>query len=125
MIIHTLCILYNIYSKMKNTLTIAGIVLWLVSTEAKNIENRTQWYLSDSLKIENRNKEGKQINDELKDKIIYTNEFIQDNTNYRSLYFSTKSSIFDDTKVIFSILLDESEYYKKMENINYHYLIID
>ena len=55
MIIHTLCILYNIYSKMKNTLTIAGIVLWLVSTEAKNIENRTQWYLSDSLKIENRN----------------------------------------------------------------------
>ena len=46
--------------------------------------------------IENRIKEGKKINDELKDKIIYTNEFIQDNTNYRSLYFSTKSSIFDE-----------------------------
>jgi signal transduction histidine kinase len=74
--------------------------------------------------IENRIKEGKKINDELKDKIIYTNEFIQDNTNYRSLYFSTKSSIFDDTKVIFSILLDESEYYKKMENINYLMILI-
>ncbi len=69
--------------------------------------------------IENRIKEGKKINDELKDKIIYTNDFIQNNVNYKSLYFSTKSSIFDDTKIIFSILLDESEYYKKMENINY------
>lgn len=69
--------------------------------------------------IENRIKEGKKINDELKDKIIYTNDFVQDNTPYKSIYFSTKSSIFDDTKVIFSILLDESEYYKKIENINY------
>ena len=40
---------------MKNPLTIAGIWLWLVSTQAKNIENRTQWYLSDSLRIENTN----------------------------------------------------------------------
>ena len=74
--------------------------------------------------IENRIKEGKKINDELKDKIIYTNDFIQDNINYKSIYFSTKSSIFDDTKVIFSILLDESDYYKKIENINYLMILI-
>lgn len=74
--------------------------------------------------IENRIKEGKQINDELKDKIIYTNDFIQDNIHYKSLYFSTKSSIFDDTKIIFSILLDESSYYKKIENINYLMIIL-
>ncbi len=74
--------------------------------------------------IENRIKEGKQINDELKDKIIYTNDFIQNNINYKSLYFSTKSSIFDDTKIIFSILLDESSYYKKIENINYLMIIL-
>ena len=74
--------------------------------------------------IENRIKEGKKINDELKDKIIYTNDFIQDNIHYKSLYFSTKSSIFDDTKIIFSILLDESSYYKKIENINYLMIIL-
>ncbi len=74
--------------------------------------------------IENRIKEGKKVHDELKDKIIYTNDFIQDNVNYKSIYFSTKSSIFDDTKVIFSILLDESDYYKKIENINYLMILI-
>ena len=74
--------------------------------------------------IENRIKEGKKINDELKDKIIYTNEFTYDNIKYKSIYFSTKSSIFDDTKVVFSILLDESDYYKKLENINYLMMVI-
>lgn len=74
--------------------------------------------------IENRIKEGKKINDELKDKIIYTNEFTHNDVEYKSIYFSTKSSIFDDTKVVFSILLDESEYHKKVENINYLMIII-
>jgi hypothetical protein len=74
--------------------------------------------------IENRIKEGKKIDNELKDKVIYTHEFVQDKINYKSIYFSTKSSIFDDTKVIFSLLLDESDYYKKIENINYLMMII-
>ena len=74
--------------------------------------------------IETRIKEGKEINDELKDKIIYTNEFTHNDVEYKSIYFSTKSSIFDDTKVVFSILLDESEYHKKVENINYLMIII-
>ena len=74
--------------------------------------------------IENRIKEGKKINDELKERFIYTNDFIRDNIHYKSIYFSTKSSIFDDTKIVFSILLDESDYYKKIQNINYLMILI-
>jgi len=69
--------------------------------------------------IQKRIQEGQKVDATLKEKTIYSSEFIKDGVHFHALYFSTKSSIFDDTTIIFSIILDETEYHQDLQNIDY------
>lgn len=81
-------------------------------------------YRASLKEIEQRHKEGQKVNEKLKDKTIYVNEFVKDDVNYKSIYFSTNSAIFDDTKIVFSFLLDESEYYRNLEKIDFFMILL-
>ena len=68
--------------------------------------------------IEDRIKKGNQVKEKLKNKVTYSDNFTKDGKHYKSIYLSTNSAIFDNTKIIYSILLDESEFKKQLLNIN-------
>ena len=68
--------------------------------------------------IQNRIKDGTKVQEKLEDKTIYIDTFVQDGTPFKNIYLSTKSGYFDDTKIIYSLLFDESEYHNRIKNLN-------
>lgn len=67
--------------------------------------------------IEEKMKRGTQIKNTLKNSTTYTHEFTQDSKKYKSFYFSTNSAIFSDTRIIYSVVLDETEFYATLLNM--------
>jgi signal transduction histidine kinase len=55
-------------------------------------------------------KSGNDVKNKLVDSSLYEESFLQNNKPYKALYLSTKSAIFDDTTIVYAIILDESTY---------------
>lgn len=68
--------------------------------------------------IKLRLKKGKDLNDKIKDDKIITEKWKKDGKNYKNLYFSQKSPFFDDAKIIYSVIFDQSNLEKELKEIN-------
>ncbi len=68
--------------------------------------------------------EGKKLQKQLKEKSFTTHNFLQDGTYFKSIVLSSNSILFDNTKIIFSILIDETQHIKKLESFNIWMIII-
>ena len=69
-------------------------------------------------------KAGYKLNDKLNDRNLNIETFEKNNVNYTAMYLSTKSSIFDNTKVIYSILLDNSELDTRIKRVNFYMALV-
>lgn len=49
---------------------------------------------------------------------IYRRSFVKDHMHLQQIYLSSNSPIFDDVKIIYSIVMDESEHMKNLQNLN-------
>ena len=74
--------------------------------------------------ILNRVKEGEAIKSRLDENNFIVEKFIKDGIHFKSINISSNSDIFDNTKIIFSILIDETEYLDKLTNLNIWMTII-
>jgi len=68
--------------------------------------------------IKQRLKKGKELSHKIKDKNIAVENFRKNDTNYKVFYFSQDSIIFDDAKIIYSVILDQSKLEDEIRNIN-------
>jgi signal transduction histidine kinase len=75
-------------------------------------------YKPDLSEIVNAIENGKKINAKLRDSDLFVDTFTKDTKEYKAMYLSTISPIFDDTKILYSILLDNSSLYTKLETLN-------
>jgi len=69
-------------------------------------------------------KDGEKIKDNLSDKNLVVDEFVKNGTHFKAIDISSNSVIFDNTKIIFSILIDETKYFQELENLNIWMFII-
>lgn len=74
--------------------------------------------------IVSQTEEGGAIAAKLHGASLVTDYFVDEGTPYKVLYVSTMSAIFDDTKIIYSILFDESEFHESLDRLNYLMLLI-
>jgi len=63
-------------------------------------------------------KEGEAVSLKLKNNTLVINKFEKEAIPYRELYMSTQSPLFEDTGIMYSILLDESDFYSSLNNLN-------
>ncbi len=63
-------------------------------------------------------KDGQRLLERLGGETKVIDSFIKDGTHYKSILISTNSNIFDDTKIIFSMLLDETDYLYRLKELN-------
>ena len=63
-------------------------------------------------------KDGSKINSKLKNRDLTINNFDKDDVPYTEMHIATTSSIFDDTKIIYSILLDDTILKNKLNTLN-------
>lgn len=75
-------------------------------------------YKPDLKEISARIKAGSEVNDKLKDKNLIIDKFKENETSYTTIYLATASAIFDDTKIIYSISLDETLLEDKLYTLN-------
>ena len=68
--------------------------------------------------IKLRLKKGKDLEDKIKDHQIITELWQENDKNYKNLYFSQVSSIFDDAKIIYSVTFDQSNLENELNDIN-------
>ena len=68
--------------------------------------------------IKLRLKKGKDLNDKIKDNKIITQRWEKDGKTYKNLYFSQKSPFFDDAKIIYSVVFDQSNLENELKQIN-------
>jgi len=68
--------------------------------------------------------ESKKIKDRIKDNNLYINSFTKDKTSYKALYLSTTSPILNDTSIVYSILLDDTELNNKLYYLNISMIIL-
>lgn len=68
--------------------------------------------------IKLRLKKGKDLNDKIKDNKIITQRWEKDGKTYKNLYFSQKSPFFDDSKIIYSVVFDQSNLENELKQIN-------
>jgi hypothetical protein len=69
-------------------------------------------------------KDGKHIKNILGTTKFTVNNIYKNNKHYLQIYLSTKSAIFNDTKIVYSIVFDDSLYYKKLFYIRIAMIII-
>lgn len=62
--------------------------------------------------------EGTKVNHKLKSTKLVINYFTKDSIPCKALYLSSASPILDNTKIVYSILLDESVFERKIKNLN-------
>jgi len=76
--------------------------------------------------IEERIKKGKKLSKYINENEYLTSNFKinSDSNDYKIAYLSEKSPIFDDAKVVYSIVFDESKYRKELQNLNIITIII-
>jgi len=74
--------------------------------------------------VQDRVKDGKKAKDKLNNQDLLIDRFIKDGVHYKTVDISTFSTLFDDTEVIFSVLIDESEYLSKLQELNIWMFII-
>lgn len=68
--------------------------------------------------------DGLKVKDHLGNKILTINKFIKNGIEYREMYMSAQSPIFDNTKIIYSILLNETKFNNDIINLNKFIFII-
>ncbi len=61
---------------------------------------------------------GKNLSDKIKDDEYITTFFKENNQYFRISYFSQKSAIYNDAKVIYSVIFDETKHHKEIFNLN-------
>ena len=69
-------------------------------------------------------KDGESIRNKLTHKKLMIDKFIENGTTYNKMYLSSQSVIFEDTQIVYSILLDESELMTKLFNLDIIIFII-
>lgn len=75
-------------------------------------------YKPDLKEILARIEDGSRINSKLSNTNLTIKNFEKENIHYTEIFIATKSSIFNNTKIIYSILLDDSILYSKLNNLN-------
>ena len=68
--------------------------------------------------------DGKKVKERLSDKNLVVDKFVKNGTHLKSVDISSNSIIFDNTEVVFSILIDETPYLNELDNLNIWMLII-
>lgn len=68
--------------------------------------------------IEKRIEKGKELAKNLEENKYITKNSKKNNSEYKISYFSQKSPIFDEAKIIFSIVFNEEEYLTNLQNLN-------
>jgi len=68
--------------------------------------------------IKQRLKKGKELSHKIKGKTIVVEHFSKNDTNYKAFHFSQDSIIFDDAKIIYSVILDQSSLEDEIHSIN-------
>lgn len=68
--------------------------------------------------ILSRIEEGSKVNEKLSNTNLTINTFDKDNIYYTEVYISTKSAILDNTKIVYSILLDDTQLHAQLKNLN-------
>lgn len=74
--------------------------------------------------ITTRINKGKELASNIKENEYITNYFLKDNKEYKVSYLAQKSPIFDEAKVIFSIIFDEDELNNDIFELNLAILLI-
>lgn len=75
-------------------------------------------YKTDLKKVRFTLRENVELMNELKNDNLITRSFIEGETEYRAVFVSYKSEVYDDIQVIYSILIDESNFYNDLEKFN-------
>lgn len=81
-------------------------------------------YKPDSKKMDSLLKDGTEVSEKLKNINLIENTFTKDGHNFRAIFISTKSAILDDVKIIYSLLINESEYINDVKNLKIWMFII-
>ena len=68
--------------------------------------------------------DGKKVKERLSDTNLVVNSFVKNGIHFKSIDISSNSIIFDNTEIIFSILIEETEYLNKLKNLNILMIII-
>ncbi len=68
--------------------------------------------------------DGKKIKNSLSNNNFIVNKFTKDGIHFKSINISSNSIIFDNTEIIFSILIDETEYLDELKRLNIWMLFI-
>ena len=68
--------------------------------------------------IEQRIKKGEELSKEIKENEYITAYLEKEDNKYKVTYFSQKSPIFDEAKIVYSIVFDESEYNNNLIKLN-------
>ena len=81
-------------------------------------------YKPDLKEILARIDEGTKVNSKLTNANLITDTFTKEGISYKAIFLSTQSAIFDNTKIVYSLLLDESVLENKLQNLNIFIFII-
>lgn len=81
-------------------------------------------YKPDLKEILARIDEGTKVNNKLINANLITDNFTKDGVAYRAIFLSTQSAIFDNTKIVYSLLLDERILENRLQNLNISIFII-
>lgn len=76
------------------------------------------------LEINQHIKDGEKIKKKLDKTKLTVHQFSKNNINYHAMFLSTQSPIFENTKIIYSILLDDTEFRNKIYMLNTIMIII-
>ena len=68
--------------------------------------------------------DGKRVKERLSDKSFIVDRFVKNGIHFKSIDISSNSIIFNNTEIVFSILIDETEYLQELNNLNIWILII-
>ena len=69
--------------------------------------------------ITNRLEKGKELAKKIADYEYISEEFIENNKQIKIMYFSEKTAIYKDAKIIYSIIFDETKYIENVKLLNY------
>ena len=81
-------------------------------------------YTPDLKEILSRIDDGKKINNKLIGTKLLIDKFTKNTTNFQAIYLSTQSAIFDNTKVVYSLVIDETSLDDKLTQLNLLLFII-
>jgi len=67
---------------------------------------------------------GKELSEKIKENEYSTNYFVENGMGYKISYFSQKSAIFNDAKIVYSVIFDEQEYQNDIFKLNLSVFLI-